>query len=93
MSVEELVSVWSQLGGGGDYVCGIYGECTHLDEAVSNTNSSEDHLAPGMVGQGWSGALGDLLLNLSTIIATSLCLYVICSRVFPRPDIQLIGGT
>ena len=43
------------------------GECTRLDEAVSNPVPSEARLAPGW--KGWSGVLGDLLLNLLMIVA------------------------
>ena len=35
-------------------------ECNRLDEAAYDQVSSEDHLAPGLVGRGWSGVLGIL---------------------------------
>ena len=57
---------------GGDSVGGMDGECTCIAEEVSYPNSSEDCLAPGLVGQGWSGALGYFLLNLSKIVADAV---------------------
>ena len=57
---------------GGDSVGGMDGECICLAEAVSYLDSYEDCLAPGLVGQGWSGALGYSLLNLSKIVADAV---------------------
>ena len=65
--MEKLAAGLSQLGGG-DSIVGMDGECTHLAEAVSDPVSSEAHLAPGLVGRGWSGIPGNLLLNLLTIV-------------------------
>ena len=62
--------------GGGDYIGGMDGECTRIDEVVSNMESSVYLLAPGLVGKCYSGALGNFLLNLSKIVAnavTSFC--------------------
>ena len=56
--------------GGGDSVVGMDGGCTRIDEAVSDTFSSEARLAPGW--QGWSGVLGDFLLIFSTIVSDAV---------------------
>ena len=54
----------------GDSIVGTDRECNRLPEAVSDPVSSEARLAPGLVGQVWSGVLGDFLLNLSTTFPT-----------------------
>ena len=53
--------------GGGNNIGGMNRECTLLDKEDSNTHSSVTILVLGLVGLGWSGALGNLLLNFSTI--------------------------
>ena len=50
----------------------MHGECTRLDEVVSNPVSSDARLAPGLVGQGWYGILRNFFLNLSTIFANTV---------------------
>ena len=57
---------------GGDSVGGMDMECTCIAEEVSYPDSSQDCLQSGLVGQGWSGALGDFLLNLSKIVADAV---------------------
>ena len=58
--------------GEGDSVGDMYGECNHLDEAISGPEYSEDCIVPVLVGQGWSSALGGLLLNLSIIFSDTI---------------------
>ena len=54
----------------GDSVVSMDGEYNRLAEAVSDTISSEACIDPGW--QGWSGVLGDFLLNLSTFVADAV---------------------
>ena len=47
-------------------------ECTCLSDAASYPVSSKACLSPGLVGRGWSGALGNFLLNLTMIVADAV---------------------
>ena len=57
---------------GCDYIVGMDRECTRIVEAVSDPVSFEARIAPGLVGQVWSGVLWNFLLNLSKIVADAV---------------------
>ena len=55
--------------GGDNSIGGIDGECTHLAEVISDTDSSVALIAPGFAGKVLEGAFGNFTLNLSTTVA------------------------